>query len=496
MNKVYLVGAGPGDYRLITQRGLNLLKEADVIFYDRLVNPSLLAFIPPDIEKIYVGKSRGEHSFSQSEINEILVKEAKKDRKVVRLKGGDPFVFGRGGEEALTFKEAGVEFEIVPGISSVIAAATYAGIPVTHRGISSSFHVFTGHNPDRLDFTSMDSLTGTIIIVMGLKNLERITSGLMENGQDEDRPVAVVHYGTTSNQQVISGKLKDIAARVREKEIKPPVLTIIGEVVNLRDKISWFNQGPLAGKRIMITRPWGQHEGFGNLIEDLGGEILYYPTIEIKGPVINEEVRNTLASPERYEWIFFTSKNGVNYFFQALKLFNLDIRRFSHIKFGVIGNATGSTLQEHGIKPDYMPVSFTTAEMVDGFLEKIRGEKSILLPRADIATEEMVVRLEKAGHRVKNISIYRTVLPVAFDGEYLCSHIKERSLDLLTFTSPSTVRNLYMILEDEIEKIREIPAACIGPVTAREAEKLGFRVEIAAEEHSIKGLVEAIKGYF
>ncbi|MFW6270607.1 MAG: uroporphyrinogen-III C-methyltransferase [Bacillota bacterium] len=494
--KVFLVGAGPGDYRLITSRGENILNKADIIFYDRLVNPSLLALIPPEIEKIYVGKSRNKHSCSQSEINQMLTAEAKKGKIVVRLKGGDPFVFGRGGEEALHFTQSGIEFEIIPGISSVIGAAAYAGIPVTHRGISSSFHVFTGHSLKRLDFKNMAEMDGTLIIVMGLKNLGEIAKNLCEKGLSSQKPVAVIRYGTTADQKVVTGNLSSIEDKVKSQGITPPVLTVIGEVVNLRQKINWFEQKSLSGRRIMITRPYGQQKKIEQMIENQGAEVLHFPSIEIQGPVLNNEVKKAVNNLKKYDWILFTSRNGVKYWFQLLQKENIDIRELIGIKFGVIGPGTGSALKKRGIYPEFMPSRYTTSVMTDEFIGLNHNKsKSVLLPRADIASPGLATNLRETGYDITNISIYKTIKP-GVEQEPIISHLEERSLELITFTSSSTVNNLVEIFKENIDNIKDIPVACIGPVTASTARKHGFDVIIEAEEHTIPGLVNSIKKYY
>lgn len=487
---VYLVGAGPGDYRLITYKGMELFTEADVVLYDRLVNPSLLAFIPPEVEKIYVGKARGNHTLKQEQINELLIEKASQGKVVVRLKGGDPFVFGRGGEEALILEKAGIDYQIVPGISSIIAAATYAGIPITHRDYSSSFHVFTAHNPEGLSFERMARMKGTIILVMGLKKLGAITSSLIEHGYPAQKPAVVIYYGTTSNQVVVDGTVKTIVGKVSDEQISPPVLIVIGDVVKLRNSLQWYPpRGELAGKRIMVTRPREQKDEMGRMIENLGGEVLYCPTIEIKGPLINEEIRVSFSQIERYDWIFFTSANGVRYFFEIFRSQGLDIRDISDVKFAVIGPATKKKLSEYGIIADLIPDNYSTDSMVNEFIEKETSK--LLLPRADIAGEEMRIRLEKAGHEVDNISIYKTIVP-DIKKESFMQIFTERDVDIITFTSSSTVNYLQKILGKDIAILKDIPAACIGPVTADAARKLGFNVKGVAKEFTAEGLVEAL----
>ncbi|MFW5985597.1 MAG: uroporphyrinogen-III C-methyltransferase [Halanaerobiaceae bacterium] len=494
---VFLVGAGPGDHRLLTGRGKDLLSQVDVVVYDRLVNPSLLAFVPSGTEIIYAGKSRREHSLTQKEINNLLVEKAGQGKDVLRLKGGDPFVYGRGGEEASFLRENNIEFVIVPGISSVIGALAYAGIPVTDRRFCSSFHVFTGHKPEALESKKIASLAGTKIIVMGLKKLPQTTQMLIEEGLDPGTPAAVIHYGTTSDQVVVQGTVDNIARKAKKAELKPPVIIVIGEVVSLRQELEWFSKGVLSGKRIIVTRPRGQFLEMGHQLEDAGAEVLYFPTIEIKGPLVNENVEKTIMQVDKYDWLFFTSVNGVKYFFQLLYKFNIDLRDLAEVKFAALGAKTAQALEEKGFFADLVPEKFTSQALQEEFLQKIasKPKKRLLFARSDIAPVEIVENLTRAGFEVDNLSIYQTTKPEGRE-QILTHHLRERVPELITFTSSSTVKNLMSMTGDKQDLIQKIPAACIGPVTANKARELGFNVVLEASTHTARGLIADIKNYF
>ncbi len=493
--KVFLVGAGPGDHRLLTYKGWEILQKADIVLYDRLVNPSLISLIPPSVEKLYVGKAPGNHSYSQAEINDLIINNADKGKTVVRLKGGDPFIFGRGGEEAVELAENNIDYEIIPGITSVIGVPSYAGIPVTHRGKSSSFHVFTGHSVDTLNFENIANLEGTLIFVMGLRNLSDITKNLLEQGVSPHKKAAVIRYGTTSDQQLVKGQLENIADRVENNHLTPPAIIVIGQVVGLQEKINWFNNNSLSGKRIMVTRPYEQQQQLGRLIEKKGGEVLYYPTIKIEGPIVNDEVLNCVKSIEKYDWIFLTSPNGVKYLFEIFKKTNIDLRELSSVKFAVIGPGTRSALKNQGIIADFMPEKYTTDFLGREFINLNELNQKILLPRSNLAEKKLIKKLQENGHQPKNIYIYKTCKTEGND-ENLLSHLEERSLDLITFTSPSTVSFLAEKMGVKVDKIRNIPAVCIGPVTAGAAEDYGFNVIRKAEDHTIPGLMEVIEECF
>ncbi len=489
---VYLIGAGPGDDRLITDWGLDIIKKADLILYDRLVNPSFLSFTKENAELVYVGKAPNKHFYTQEEINKRLVNSVKEGKIVVRLKGGDPYIFGRGGEEALELLETGVEFKVIPGITSVMAAASYAGIPLTHRGLSSSFHVFSGHDMENLDFENIASLTGTIVFVMGLGNLNNITSKLMEYGISSSKPTAVIHYGTTASQKVNIGSLKTIYNEVKKQEIESPVLIVIGEVVKLSNKLNWFNKGVLAGRRIMVTRAKEQQFELGNKIAELGGEPFYLPTIKIEGPILNEINKGKFLSLKEYDWIFLTSVNAVKHFFELLRILQIDIRLLVNIKFAIVGPATEKALNERGIYADLVPKINTIECLMAAFNEEVKKSLKIFIPCSKEANKKSDIILEETGHKVVRATIYGPSLPEV-KGINFQQIFSGRSIDLLTFTSPSTVKNFITIFDRNINSIqKQIPVACIGPVTAESAREYGFNVIAVAEEYNINGLIDKI----
>ncbi len=489
---VYLVGAGPGDDRLITDWGLDILKKADLVFYDRLVNPSLLSFTKEDAEIVYVGKAPNNHFYTQEEINSRLVNSVKEGKIVIRLKGGDPYVFGRGGEEALELLEAGIDFKVIPGITSVMAAASYAGIPLTHRGLSSSFHVFSGHDMEKLDFENIASLTGTLVFVMGLRNLNTIATKLMEYGVSASKPTAVIHYGTTASQNVNIGSLKTIYSEVKKQGIQSPVLIIIGDVVKLSDRLNWFNEGVLAGSRIMVTRTKEQQFELGNKIAELGGEPFYLPTIKIEGPILNESNKGKFLSLKEYDWIFLTSVNAVKHFFELLRILQIDIRLLVNIKFAIVGPATEEALNERGIYADLVPDINTIEYLMAAFNEKVMKSSKVFIPCSKEANNNSDIILREAGHKVDRATIYAPSLPELRDIN-LRHFFNSRRVDLLTFTSPSTVKNFITICDRNINSIqKQIPVVCIGPVTAESAKEYGFNVIAVADEYNINGLIAKI----
>jgi len=492
---VYIVGAGPGDHRLITKWGLDLIKTADIILYDRLVNPSLLSYSREDTELIYVGKSPDIHHYTQEEINERLIISVQQGKTVVRLKGGDPYLYGRGGEEALELLDKGIEFRVVPGITSVLAAASYAGIPVTQRGVSSSFHVFSGHDINTLDFETISSLDGTLLFVMGLRNLQQISSKLIEYGVKKTKPAAVIHYGTTASQQLIKADLNSLYRVVRDAEIKSPVLIIIGKVVNLAGKLNWYQKGTLAGKRIMITRSREQQFELGRRIEELGGEPFFFPTIDIKGPILNKFIKERFLKINQYDWIFFSSRNTVRYSFEIMNLLKIDIRSLIDIKFAVVGPGTANTLEQYGIYADLTPEENSSLGLAEEFLKVVKNPRRIFIPSSNLANTDYDELLEGSRHFIDRARIYRTHR-IKYNREITDIVLQERTIDLITFTSPSTVKNLTKSIDKVGEYLKEIPTVCIGPVTAETARNYGFKKIMIAEEATIQSMLEFIRGYF
>jgi len=512
---VHLVGAGPGDPGLITVVGLKRLKEADVVVYDRLVNEALLKEARPDAELMFVGKIAGE-SHDQEAINRLLIKKAREGERVVRLKGGDPFVFGRGGEEAEALRTAGLPFEVVPGVTSAVAVPAYAGIPVTHRGLASTFAVITGHeDPEKpessIDWAKLATAVDTLVFLMGTKTLPEIVEKLVANGRPPETPVAVIRWGTTPQQRTAIGTLRDIAARVEEAGITPPAITVVGEVVRLRERLSWFEDRPLFGKRVLITRTHRQASTLAGLLAAEGAIPVELPAIEIEPSADPAAVGAAIDGLRagRYAWAVFTSANAVEPWFEHLLQRRLDARAFAVTEVAAIGPATAESLAAHGIVADLVPEEYVAESIVEALLprlteaplaarpEALEGSSGatklrILVPRAEGARTELVEGLQAAGAEVDEVTLYRAAVPETAPAEAL-SLLRDGAIDIVTFTSSSTVRNLAAMLNGHIETLRRPLVACIGPITAKTAEELGLRVDVVALDYTVEGLVRAIR---
>ncbi|MFH1651328.1 MAG: uroporphyrinogen-III C-methyltransferase [Chloroflexota bacterium] len=496
--KVYLVGAGPGDPSLLTQKGAECLRKAGVVVYDRLLDESLLALVPPDAEKIYVGKASGEHTLPQEEINLLLVNKAKEGKTVVRLKGGDPFVLGRGGEEAETLAEHGIPFAIVPGITSAIAVPAYAGIPVTHRGLAASFAVVTGHEDPAKDGSSIDWAklgVDTLVFLMGMKNLPEIVARLRENGRAAQTPVAVIKEGTHPQQQTVTGTLEDIVALVAESGLTAPAVVVVGRVVQMRERLRWFDNRPLSGKRVLVTRARSQASELSRLLKEHGAVPVELPVIAIRSASDTAPLDTAISRLEDYHWLIFTSVNGVAAFWERLQYLGRDSRALGGRQIGAIGPATAQALEARGILPDYVPETYTGEGVVAGLKERGIAGQRFLLPRADIADAEMAQGIRGLGGEVTDITAYRTV-PAEEAVDAAKELIAGGGIDVITFTSSSTVTNLVAALGDGLAAVKTIRTACIGPKTAATAEKAGLRVDVIAQEQTIPGLVRAIEDYF
>ena len=500
--KVYLVGAGPGDPGLITVKGKECIQNADVIIYDYLASPALLNYARKSAELIYVGKKGGDHTLSQEEINALIVDKAKSGGIVCRLKGGDPFIFGRGGEEAeVLFKEE-LSFEVVPGVTSAIAAAAYAGIPLTHRQLTSTLAFVTGHeDPDKeetsINWSSLASGIGTLVFFMGVKNLPNITRNLINHGKSADTPVALIQWGTTSSQKTVTGTLDKIAEKARTAGIKAPAIIVIGDVVHLRNKLKWFEQRPLLGKRIVVTRARQQASDLVGLLFDLGAECLEYPTIKIMPPKDLEPVKQAVENLSAYDWIVFTSVNGVDYFFEQLFAAGKDVRALGRMKTAAIGPATAGRLREFGLTSDIIPKTYRAESVIEAFKDQQLKDKKILLPRAAAARPILPKELKKMGAEVEEIPAYET-LKVTESTDDLVQQLQDRRIDLITFTSSSTVKNFKALLPSENFKklIQGVTIASIGPITTDTASELGFEVHITADSYTIPGLVDAILQHY
>jgi uroporphyrinogen III methyltransferase/synthase len=497
---VYLVGAGPGDPGLITVKAVKCLQKADAVVYDYLANPQLLRHAPAAAARIYVGKKGGDHTLSQEEINQLIIDLAQSGKTVVRLKGGDPYIFGRGGEEAQELVAAGVAFEVIPGISSVVAAPAYAGIPLTHRAHNANVGLITGHEDpakpeSSLDWPKIANSFGALVFVMGVKNLPDITANLINGGRDPETPAAVIRWGATPDQQTVIGVLGDIAEKTRAAGIKPPAVFIVGGVVGLRDELNWYEKLPLFGRRILVTRTRAQASRLVEGLADLGAWPLECPTIQLHPPEDWSEVDAAVSRLKQYDWVVLTSPNGVDFFFQRLKEKGLDARALAGARIAGIGPATAERLAENGIAADLTPKQFVAESLVEAMSEAGVQGKRILLARAAEARAVLPKQLAEAGGQVDEVALYRTLPPEVLPEEAL-EALKADRVDLVTFTSSSTVTNMIRLLDMYAPGAKEkIKAACIGPITAETARENGLNVVVNAAEYTIDGLVEAIRDY-
>jgi len=503
---VYLVGAGPGDPGLITLAGLERIREADVIVYDRLVSPRLLEQARGDAEMVYVGKISGAPGgHDQAGINRTLVEKAREGKRVVRLKGGDPFVFGRGGEEAEALREAGVPFHVVPGVTSAVAVPAYAGIPVTHRGVAATFAVVTGHeDPGKgepaIDWRGLATAVDTLVLLMGMKTLPDVIDKLIAGGRPADTPAAVIRWGTTPDQRTVVGTLADIVRRVEEAGLEPPAITVVGEVVRLRETLRWFEDRPLFGKRVLITRTRRQASALARLLADEGAVPVELPAIEIEPSYDEAAVGAALEALTGggYAWAVFTSANAVELWFSLMRERGLDARAFGGVQVAAIGPATAEALAERGITADAVPAEYVAEAVVEAIREGAHGHAPlhvgdrILVPRAEAARPELVEGLRALGAEVDEVTLYRAAVPASAPAEALAA-LRDGGIDIVTFTSSSTVRNLAALLDGDVECLRKTVVACIGPITADTARELGLRVDVEAAEHTVPGLVAALR---
>ena len=500
--KVYLVGAGPGDPGLLTIKGLDCIKKADVLIYDYLASPTLLQYADEDTEKIYVGKKGGDHTLSQEGINNLIAQKALEGNIVTRLKGGDPFIFGRGGEEAEILISKGIPFEVVPGVTSAIAAPAYAGIPLTHRKFTSSLAFVTGHedptkDQSNIDWEALARGIGTLVFLMGVKNLTNIVKNLLEHGKSPDTPVALVRWGTTLRQTTVTGNLANIVAEVEKAGLKAPAVIVVGEVVSLRQTMKWFENKPLMGKRIVVTRAREQASNLVAALSELGAQCLECPTIEVVPPDDWAPLDQAIKNLPTYDWLVFTSVNGVKYFFKRLFEKGLDVRALGNVRTAVIGPATQTRLAGFGITADILPKSYRAESVVEAFSREDMQEKKVLLPRAKEARAVLPVELEKMGAAVDEITTYIT-RPVTAGAQALVSNLRNGDVDMITFTSSSTVTNFKTLLPpagtDEL--LANVRIVSIGPITTETAESLGFSVDITADTYTIPGLCEAIVKHY
>ncbi|MDL2313589.1 uroporphyrinogen-III C-methyltransferase [Desulfovibrio sp. OttesenSCG-928-C14] len=495
--KVYLIGAGPGDPGLFTLRGKEILGRADVVVYDYLANSAFLDFVRPDAEVIYAGKKGGDHTLSQEEINELIVKKARSGKMVARLKGGDPYLFGRGGEEAEELVDAGVDFEVVPGVTSGIASAAYAGIPLTHRSFASSVILATGHegvgkSESALNWDALAKSGSTLVFYMGMKNLPEICSRLLAAGLPARTPAAVVRWGTTPRHESLVSTVKQLPADVDKQGFTAPALIIIGKVVKLREKLNWFEKRPLLGRNIVVTRAREQSSEIANLLAAYGANVIQFPTIEIKKLDDYSEVRKVLNYLGSYDWVAFTSANAVRFFWDQLYAIGKDSRALSSCKVAAIGPATAQALKSRGVRADFVPERFVAESVVKGLSAIGVKDKRILIPRARAARDVLPEQLGAAGACVEVLPMYETVPSEARKDEVL-ELLEAGRLDCITFGSSSTVDNFMdLVAPALLKEHQELRYACIGPITAKTLEKYGLVCDFQPTDYTIPALVEIL----
>jgi len=495
---VHLVGAGPGDPGLLTLRAAELLRGADVLLYDALVADAIVALVPPRCERVFVGKRRGAHAMPQDEIARLMIEKARTGKRVVRLKGGDPFVFGRGGEEAQALREAGVAFDVVPGISSAIAAPAYAGIPVTHREHAASFTVITGHeDPTKpapvQDWAKLADPQRTLVLLMATATLGEIADQLIAHGLDRATPVAVVQDGTRPSQRSVSGTLGTIAAEVARANVGSPAVIVVGGVARLRDTLRWFDTGALFGKRVLITRAGHQSDAFARALLERGAEPISAPAIAIEPPDDPRAADDALAELASFAWIVFTSQNGVEAFFERLAARGADARAIAGPKVAAIGERTADRLERHGIHADLVPGMYVSEQVADAVIERSLPGDRVLLFRASDARDALPRALEAAGRHVVIAAAYKTV--VTHDPDFAG---KVARADVLTFTSASTVQGFVTLLgaNEAAAAARGKCVACIGPITAAAASAAGLHVDVVASVYTTTGILDALEAYF
>ncbi len=496
--KVYLLGAGPGDPGLLTIKAKEILETADVVVYDYLANACFLDYCKPDAEIIYVGKKGGDHTLPQDQINSLLVEKAKAGNVVARLKGGDPYVFGRGAEEAEELLEAGVQFEIVPGVTSAVAAPAYAGIPLTHRKYASSVSFITGHeDPGKEEsahnWQALAQGTSTLVFFMGVKNLPTIAENLIKHGRPADTPAALVRWGTTCRQRTLTATLGTVAGEAERFGFKPPSLIVVGDVIKLRPTLNYFEKKPLLGKGVVVTRAREQASGLAALLREMGACVVQFPTIEIRPLDDDAPIEAAILRLARYDWLVFTSVNGVKHFWRVLESIGLDTRVLAGCEIAAIGPATAEALQAKGVRPDFVPDKYVAESVVAGLLERGVAGKRVLIPRAREAREVLPEELRKAGAEVEVLPTYVTV-PAKGKVEDFEAMLEAGEVHCITFASSSTVDNFFgLVHPDTLRRLApDVRLACIGPITAATLAAYGFTPHIEPEEFTIPALAEAV----
>lgn len=494
---VYLTGAGPGDYRLLTLRGREVLERADVVIYDYLADPRLLEFAPPTAEKIYVGKKAADHTLSQDKIIDLLIAKAKEGKIVVRLKGGDPFVFGRGGEESRALHDAGLPFEIIPGVTSAIGAPAYAGIPVTDRTAASSFAVVTGHeDPTKgqssIHWDKLATAVDTLVFLMGVHNLPSITQQLVAHGRPATTPAALVRWGTKADQETLMATVGDITEKAAACHFKAPAVFIVGDVVALRPSMQWFDTKPLFGLTIAVTRTHAQAPDLTHRLEELGARCLEVPTIRITPPTDGYQALDTaIADLEHYDWVIFTSTNGVDAFFRRLQHHGRDSRALGRAKLATIGSATAKALTAYGLQADVVPGAYCAEDLAAALEPHLSGKERILIPRAKEARSVLPDTLRRWGAVVDVCQAYCTV-EACENGAVLKDLLARQAIDVVTVTSSSAVRSFLSLSQAQASDLDDITFACIGPITARTCQEAGLKKIVTAQTYTIAGLAECI----
>ncbi len=492
--KVTLIGAGPGDFELMTIKGVNRLKSADVILYDRLIDENIMSLMPENAEKINVGKNAKDHPIPQDEINKLLLEKAQQGLNVVRLKGGDPFVFGRGGEELEVLLKNDIPFEVIPGVSSAIAAGAYAGIPITHRNYASSFHIITGHAKDNnaldIDFEALVRTKGTLIFMMSVFTIGKICRGCLTSGMEKDMPAAIVENVASSSQRKFIGTVETLPDIAKKNNIASPAIIIIGKVCSLSDKLDWFSKKPLLHKNIIVTRTRSSESSLVMRLRELGCNVIEMPTISIL-PLVNEnqKLKDALMSIKSYKWLIFTSGIGVNLFFDYLIENQYDIRKLHHIKIGAVGSETKREVLKRGVIVDYVPEEYNGAALAKGLIPHIKEGEKLLLLRARIGSEDILDIFKESKISFENISIYDTIYEKK-NSSKLEKMIDKGEIDYITFTSSSTVEGFVKAVSSvDLKKLKGI---CIGKKTAETAKSYGIQTFVS-EKATIDSMIQKIK---
>ena len=488
MSKVYLVGAGPGDPDLITWKGRKLLAIADAVLFDHLANEHLLELAPKHCERIYVGKKKSVHAYPQEEICRMMIERAKRGLTVIRLKGGDPFIFGRGGEELEALADAGVDFEVVPGVTAPLGIAAYSGVPLTHRSHTKIVTFVTGHDAGGIDWSKVGQ-TETLVIFMGIFSIHEITRSLIQYGRAADTPAIAVRWGTRPDQETVAGTLADIADRIDQAEMKPPATVIIGEVAALHNRLNWYEKLPLFGKKIVVTRAPDQAAELSEKLRTLGADAIELPVISIGPPQDPAPLDQAIERLATYDWLIFTSVNGVRFFLERLDRSKQDLRALK-ARICAIGPATARAVEALHLKVDLMPEKYVAESMVQAFAGVPLEGKRVLLPRAAVARDLIPTELAKRGAHIDVVEAYRNIVPEGAGERAKGIFAGDSKPDWITFTSSSTVNNFISLAG--ADALRGVRVACIGPVTSETARSHGLKVDIEAKQFTIDGLIEAI----